>query len=70
MTEGHAELSGSAWSFLIVGASYQKIFFRSLKEKRWADAGVLASGERATAYQCPVCSGMFIVSPPWTPGFK
>jgi hypothetical protein len=70
MSEGAAQMHGTLLGFLSVGLSYQKLFFRAHEAKRSEEVSILASGERAKAYRCPKCGGVFIAQPPWVPGYK
>lgn len=70
MTEGDVELHGTALGFLIVGWSYQKLFFHAKDSPRKREASALQTGERAVAWRCNTCAGVFIEQPAWAPGYK
>ena len=58
MDPGQAQVKGSLLGFLIVGLSYQHLYFRadeaSLREK------IIPSGGKRSAYYCRQCQGLFI----------
>ena len=70
MVEGDAELHGTFWGALVVGASYQKLFFHAEGTRRKEEVPVLRSGDRMKAWRCPSCEGIFLEPPPWIAGFK
>jgi len=70
MIEGDAELHGTFVGYLLVGWSYQKLFFHAKGAHRTRETSALQTGERAVAWRCESCAGVFIEQPPWIPGYR
>ena len=58
MDPGEAQIKGSMLGFLVVGLSYQHLYFKaaegSMREK------IISSGGKRLAHYCRQCQGLFI----------
>jgi hypothetical protein len=70
MIEGDAELHGTFWGYLAVGASYEKLFFHTKGDHRSVETPALTTGERTKAWHCQTCEGLFLEQPRWIPGYR
>ncbi len=59
MTVGIAEIRGNALGFLLIGFSWQELFFKSADAP---EVSVLAPNMPHPAYRCPSC-GMVVIGP-------
>jgi predicted RNA-binding Zn-ribbon protein involved in translation (DUF1610 family) len=59
MTPGVAEIRGNSLGFLLVGFSWQELYFKAGDEEE--DVSLLAPNEPRRAFRCPGC-GLAIIS--------
>jgi hypothetical protein len=70
MEKGAAVIHTTTIGFLLVGLSWQKLFFRRPGARIRDDIEVMNPDQRRVGYWCPACRGMFVSSVPTAPEYQ
>ena len=64
MQRGAAVIHTTILGFLLIGLSWQKLFFRPPGGFARHDVEVMNPDQRRIAFRCPECGGMFVTAKP------